>query len=47
MAAVLEYLCAEMIEVAGYKCKDNQKSRITPRHIEVAVRKDLELAKLF
>jgi len=47
MTAVLEYLCAEMLETAGFKCIDMKKKLITPQHIELAVRKDLELAKLF
>ncbi len=43
LGAVLEYLCAEVLESAGDVCKESGRSRIAPRHIELAVRSDNDL----
>ena len=47
LAAVLEYICAEQLELAGNAARDNRKSRINNRHIMLAARNDEELSKLY
>ena len=47
LAAVLEYITAEILELSANAAKDNKRSRIIPRHIQLAMRNDEELNKLF
>ncbi|KAK0406334.1 hypothetical protein QR680_018513 [Steinernema hermaphroditum] len=47
ITALLEYMTAEILELAGNAAVDSKKSRISPRHIMMAIRHDDELNKLF
>lgn len=47
LAAVLEYLVAEVLELAGNRARDNKRKRITVRDIFSAVETDEELIRLF
>jgi histone H2A len=47
LGAVLEYICAEILELAGNASRDNKRVRIIPRHIMLCIKNDEELNKLF
>ena len=46
MAAVLEYITAEILELSGDLCEQDKKKTIQPRHLNLGFRSDDELAKL-
>ncbi|XP_046960459.1 histone H2A, sperm-like [Vanessa cardui] len=46
ISAVLEYLSAEILELAAKAAQDNGRSRISPRHIMLAIGNDDELDKM-
>jgi histone H2A len=46
LAAVMEYLCAEILELGGNAARDHKRIRMIPRHVMLAIRNDEELNKL-
>ncbi|XP_058931800.1 histone H2A type 1-A-like [Kogia breviceps] len=46
MAAVLEFLTAQILELAGSASRDNKETRIMPCHLQLAVRNNEELSDL-
>jgi histone H2A len=47
LAAILEYLVAEILEVSVMVVKQNKKARIVPRYIFLGLKEDEEFKKLF
>jgi histone H2A len=47
LAAVLEYLTYEILDISNELCKENKKVRINIRDMELAIRTDNELNNLF
>lgn len=45
LAGALEYISAEILELATNAATDDKRVRITPRHLTVAVRSDIDLEK--
>jgi hypothetical protein len=46
LAAVLEYVASEILDLAGNAARDNENQRITPLHVQLAIRNDPELNRL-
>ncbi|KAF9445600.1 H2A histone family member X, partial [Macrolepiota fuliginosa MF-IS2] len=43
LAGVLDFLVGELLEAAGDTARGDNKAKITPRHIFLAIKKDNEL----
>ncbi|XP_045782880.1 histone H2A, sperm-like [Maniola jurtina] len=46
LAAVVEYLAAEILELGMEVAEQNHKTRMSPRHILFAIRNDEELSRM-
>jgi histone H2A len=46
LASALQYICSEIVELAGNEAERAKKQRIKPRHVMLAIRADPELNKL-
>ena len=46
MTAACEYICSEVLELAGNVAQEGKKKRIVPRHLMLAVAQDEELSKM-
>jgi len=44
-ASILEYMCAEVLEIAGGIVQEQKRKRITPRDIMLAIKTDVEIEK--
>jgi histone H2A len=47
MAAILEYVVAEVLEVAGNNARAEKKTRLRPRHVMLAIEEDQDLKHVF
>ena len=47
LTAVLEYMCAEIMELSGNVARGFKKQRVTPHHISYAIQQDEEISALF
>ena len=46
LASTLQYICSEIVELAGNEAQRDKKHRINPRHVMLAIKGDIELNKL-
>ena len=47
MAAMQEYITADLLDQAGNTCQDDGKKKLTPRHIFTSIQTDQEFHDLF
>ena len=47
MAGVLQYISEEVLELSGKMCLQHKRKTISPQHINLALRSDEELSKMF
>lgn len=47
LTAVMEYMAAELFEIAGNEAKSAGAKRVNPQHLNLAIRNDEELSSFF
>ncbi|XP_032282380.1 histone H2A-Bbd type 1-like [Phoca vitulina] len=47
LTGILEYLTANILELAGQEARNNHKMRITPEHVQRALGNNQHLSRLF
>ena len=47
ITAIVEYICAEILELSGNAAREYKRKRISPNHLKLAIKSDKELSILF
>lgn len=47
LTAVVEYVGAEILELATNECRNEKLRRVSPRHVLIAIRRDVDFSEMF